>query len=290
MPVEYSDWSALLGFYSEADARSILLGHGVELSKEKTSALLGQIREARAWISTVKGRLGVSPRVDEIPAPHQAYLHDVQNAGVIDDVMKTGVQSWSFGLVELARVHVHQPYINLEYAAKLIEKAPEPDDFGALLRYCLPVGRGPSNQSTSVTFNPAQNTYSVVSENLDLQVVGNTQGEDALGRKFAGFAYGFGLPQMFVVQYRGLFILKNGYHRAYSLLKKGHEAIPCIILKTDDFALTGANRIGLFPAEIILSDKSPIMSDFLTKAAVIIPRLRAKAVLTVHAHAEIVQL
>jgi len=140
-----------------------------------------------------------------------------------------------------------------------------------------------------VMFNSAQNTYSIVSENLDLRVLANVQGETDVKRKFVGFTYGFGLPQIFAVQFRGLLILKNGYHRAYSLLKKGHRAIPCIVLKTDNFALTGANRAGMFPRDILLSDKSPIMSDYLTRAAVTTPRRRMRAVLTIHAGAEIVQ-
>ena len=227
---------------------------------------------------------------DEIPALHRSYLQDLQNTPIIDEVMKPGVRSWSFGLIELANIHIYQPYINLEYAAKLTEEAPEPNDLEALLKYCLPNRLDASDQSVSVAFNPSQNTYSIVSENLGLRVIGGTQAEDELKRKFVGFAFGFGLPQMLVAQYKDLLILKNGYHRAYSLLKKGHKMIPCIVMKTDDFALTGASRPGSFTHELILSDKSPIMSDYLTRVAVKVPRRRIRLVLTVHAGAEIVQL
>lgn len=291
MPPQYCDWSALLGFYGEKAARTILRTLG--LNRDIENEILRQVAEAREYASSIEGRLAVNPTVEPIPETHRSYLADLESTPIIDEVVEVGMRTWSFGLVELEKLHVFQPYMNLEYVGRLIEKAPSPDDSKATLKYCLPIRMEDTsaNEEVSVTFDAAQNTYSIVSENLDLRMIGNSQAEDDFKRKFVGFSYGFGLPQVFVAQFKDLLFLKNGYHRAYSLLKKGHKTIPCIVLKVDSLSQMGVDRSDQYlPSEVILSDRSPILSDYHTRAAVTIPRRRARAVLTIHAGVEVVQL
>jgi hypothetical protein len=290
MPEKYCDWSALLGFYAEKDARKMLLGQSLELSKDRENEILRQIATARDYCSAIQGRLGVNPTVEPIPDAHRAYLNDLENTPIVDEFVQMGIKSWSFELVELQNLHVFQPYMNLEYSAKLVERAPPPGDAAATLKYCLPIRLDPANQNVSISFDPVQNTYSIVSENLDLRMLGSSQAEDDLKRKYVGFSYGFGLPQVFVAELSGLFFLKNGYHRAYSLMKRGHRSIPCIVLKAESLAQVGLNRPDLLPADVILSDRSPTLSDYDSRAAVTIPRRRARAVLMIHGGVEVVQL
>jgi hypothetical protein len=124
-----------------------------------------------------------------------------------------------------------------------------------------------------------------------MRIVGNVQGtDDQTGRSFAGFAYGFGLPQVSVVDYNGIVMVKNGYHRAYSLLQRGHEFMPCLIVTTDMFQGTGANVPGFFPLDLLQSDKSPILNDFNTKAAFAMPRRRMRLMITIHAEVHAVPM
>jgi hypothetical protein len=117
------------------------------------------------------------------------------------------------------------------------------------------------------------------------------QGEDPqTGRRFFGFAYGGGLPQMSVVDYKGLCMIKNGYHRAYALLEKGHKFMPCLILKTDNYQVTGAAGVGFFGFELLLSEQSPIMDDFLSSAAVVYPRRLVRTIVSIHGEVQVVAL
>src|SRR5439155_2629740 len=92
-----------------------------------------------------------------------------------------------------------------------------------------------------VNFNPVTNTFNIVTDNLDFRIVGNVQGQDPQsGRRFFGFALGSGLPQISVAEYKGRYLLKNGYHRAYVLAKAGHERIPVLLVSVNNYADTGA--------------------------------------------------
>ena len=88
---------------------------------------------------------------------------------------------------------------------------------------------------------------------------------------------------MSVVEYKGRYILKNGYHRAYALFRAGHRSLPCLLLHTDNYAMTGAQATGFFPLDTVLSEKPPRLEDFSSPAAVAIPRRLLRMMITVHA-------
>src|SRR5438093_239491 len=89
-----------------------------------------------------------------------------------------------------------------------------------------------------------------------------TQPSGIAARNCFGFAYGGGLPQMSVVEYQGVYMIKNGYHRAYALFERGHKSLPCILLRTDNYNATGAIGPAFFSIDVMMSDRSPLLSDF----------------------------
>jgi hypothetical protein len=66
--------------------------------------------------------------------------------------------------------------------------------------------------------------------------------------------------------------------------------MPCVMLKTDDFARTGMNQSPAFPFSVIASDRPPLMEDFFSEAAVTAQWRRTRTVLTVHAGVEIISV
>jgi hypothetical protein len=77
-------------------------------------------------------------------------------------------------------------------------------------------------------------------------------------------------------RYRGLYFIENGYHRAFALLRKGHKFLPCVLLSTDDPEYLTSFEPSFFQQELLLSDKSPLLSDFDTPAAVLVTRRRVR--------------
>ena len=59
----------------------------------------------------------------------------------------------------------------------------------------------------------------------------------------AGITFGVS-PLLQVVRVNGRCYLRNGFHRAYTLAKKGATYIPCLFLETNNFSLVGAVGAG----------------------------------------------
>jgi hypothetical protein len=287
-PTTLTEAKSLLGFFTEAEAVNVIKSQGIPLEERKEQALTEQIREAIKYVKSLSGRKIVSPEISDI------VPEELGNRGVELQAEPTfqehlaRMSGWSFSWVELEKLHAFQPNINPEYVERLKQRAPAPGDVASLLKFCLPLRSEIPKSPAIGGFNPNANTFTLISENLDFRIVGQVNGEDPIsGRSFFGFAYGSGLPQMSVVEYKGLFMIKNGYHRAYALLKRGHKSLPCLLVRTDNYSLTGAMGPGFFNIDIMMSDRSPLLSDFSSLAAVTYPRRLARVMLTVHAEAQI---
>ncbi len=279
--IHYTDWISLLGFFQEAEAIQYIHSQGVKqitLDEE----WLGRIRISRAEADKISGRLELQPEVKNLEG-YDDRIAKIKGDPTFQEHMM-GMQSASFALVELKSIHCFQTHLNKEYVETLMKTAPESDEFEKTVKFCLPTKDEKSQQEVLTAFNPTTNTFSAIVENLDFRIIGNVQGEDNnTGRKFAGFAYGFGLPQISVVKYKGMILLKNGYHRAFSLFKKGHKFLPCLFLDTNQYQFTGGNLPGFFNMDLVMSNKSPVLSDFNSDIVLIVPRRRQKLVLNVHA-------
>lgn len=285
-PIHYSDWLTLLGFEIEQNALQYIQQSGVKLVQNET--WLPKIRLANTYVSKISYRQKVIPEVKDLENAFQERITKLKSEPTFIEHTQ-GMNFVTFAFVELAKIHCFQKHLNSEYVKSLLQKVPESDDAEGTVKFCLPTKDEMQKTEVITSHNPVTNTLSMVTENLNFRIIGTIGGEDAVTkRNFTGFIYGFGLPQISVVNYNGTFLLRNGYHRAFALFKKGHKFLPCILLSTDSFELTGAHQPGFFSIDLIRSDKSPILSDFDTEAAVLVPRRRNKAMITVHAESQVV--
>lgn len=288
-PLHYVDWLTLVGFMQEEEALNMVKTQNVTnlTSKDEWVRL---IRSAREVAIGASARADPRPEVREIDSKYHDRLSRLE-AEPTFKLHSAGMRSLKFALVELNKIRLFQTMVNQEYVDSLVKRTPEPDDQEATLRFCLPTQSESPKTRMMSSYNPTTNTFSAVSDNLDLRILGNTNGEDPVSHTpVAGFYYGVALPQTTVVDYKGILLLKNGCHRAYALHKKGHEFLPCLLGTTDSFQVTGAQVAGSFPLGTIVSDGGPILSDFDTGAAVLVPRRRVKVVATIHAEVQVVPL
>jgi len=285
--VHYSDWLALFGFFPESEAlRYAQLPN--ENPADASARLSEKLQRAREVVSKITGRASIKPKVRKLGQEHAERVARLQAEPTFNEHL-IGMKSSDFSWVELRKLKAFQPFLNLEYVDRLVESAPEPTDQEGTVAFCLPLRSERLPAEVLTGFNPNSNTFVISSGNLDLRVVGNFASEDqASGRKLVGFAYDFGLPQISVAEYKGGFFVKNGYHRAFALLKKGHEYLPCLTVSTDTFQATGGQLPGFFPVDLILSDQAPLLADFLSGAALKIPRRRFRATVSVHAELQMV--
>ena len=287
-PVVYTEAKSLLGFYSEADASNVIKSQGIPLETRKEQALTEQIREAIKYVRSLSGRRSVSPEVNEIASEDLGTRGTDLRAESTFQEHLVGISDWSFSWIDLDKLHAFQPNVNPDYVERLKQKAPALGDVPGLLKFCLPLRSEIPKTAALSSFNPNTNTFTLISENLDMRIVGQVGGEDPVsGRSFLGFAYGKGLPQMSVVEYKGLYMIKNGYHRAYALLERGHKSFPCLLIRTDNYTKTGAAGPGFFNIDVMMSDRSPLLSDFSSPAAVTYPRRLVRMALSIHAEVQV---
>lgn len=279
--IHYIDWISLIGFFQEAESIQYIHSQGVK-QITPDEEWLGGIRISRAEVDKISGRLELQPEVKNLVG-YDDRISKIKGEPTFQEHMM-GMQSANFALVELKSVHCFQINLNKEYIETLTKAAPEPDELEKTVKFCLPTKDEKPRQEVLTAFNSTTNTFSAIVENLDFRIIGNVQGEDNnTGRKFAGFAYGFGLPQISVVKYKNTILLKNGYHRSFSLLRKGHKILPCLFLDTNQYQFTGGNLPGFFNMDLVMSDKGPVLSDFNSNVALIITRRRQKMVLNIRA-------
>jgi hypothetical protein len=72
-----------------------------------------------------------------------------------------------------------------------------------------------------------------------------------------------GSPFLEVGEYGGRCFLRDGYHRAYALLRANVFQIPAVIVRARTLAELGATQSQFFPEHILLSQHPPRVTDFL---------------------------
>jgi len=290
VPVETTTWRFLLGFYQVEEAVNVVKSLGLPLTPQDESDLRAKATKARLLVESAPVRTKTVPRILDVPEAHHEYLRKLEAESTFPECT-TGMKGWGWRLVELGSLRTFQPSVNWDYVQTLVARAPESSDADAVLKFCLPLAGTGGLQRVVVSFNQVNNTYSIVSEHLDLRIVGQVQGEDqATKRKFFGFATGFGLPTLTVAHYRDMYLLKNGYHRAVALLAKGHRYVPALVVETYSYQMTGAGGSGFFTVDILSSTKPPLLSDFLSQAAIDAQRPKLRTVLTVHGEGQALAL
>ncbi len=290
-PLRVSDWKSLLGFYTEAEAMTIIRSQGIPVDSNKEQALSEQIRMAVEHVRSFRGRRALRPQITEIPAKDiQDRRTKLEDEPTFREHL-AGILEHSLASVEIDKLHAFQPNLNIEYVERLKQRAPSPGDIAGLLKFCLPLHDEVPKSPALGNFNQNSNTFTLTSENLDLRILGSVQGEEPTTRRsFFGFAYGKGLPQMSVVEYQGMYMIKNGYHRAYALLERGHKWFPCILLRTDNYNATGATGVGFFSIDLMMSDRSPLLSDFSSPAAITYPRRLLRVIVSIHAEVQVIPM
>lgn len=287
-PVHYSDWLVLLGFETPQNALQIIQ-QGIPKDFQK-DFWITKIEKANATVNNISNRQDVIPEIKELDSKYNERITTLQKESTFNEYL-LGMKSHRFALVELEKLHCFQKMVNLEFIESLMQQIPVPHDIDETVKFCLPIRDEKPKIPLLMSFNEHTNTIIFVTDNPDSRILGNVQGEDQnSGRNFAGFVYGFGLPLISVVKYKGVYLIKNGYHRAFTLLKKGHKFLPCLLMETDGYQFTGAQAQGFFPIDLITSNKSPMISDLQTDASVVIPRRRNKIAITMHAEVQVIPI
>ncbi|HZH51141.1 MAG TPA: hypothetical protein VEZ16_04585 [Microvirga sp.] len=215
---------------------------------------------------------GIADRITVLDVPRSlAPLVDEVRANAIFrrayDMLPT-----RFAMVELEKLIVAQPHINLTHARRLRARLPTRPSPEEIFRFCHPIDRpGPQINVMSI----GEKRYSLTSESTDLrfrEAVVLRPDQIAGGERFGstgvviGLVVGFSSNFLTAIESEKRLLLHNGHHRAYALLEHGVTHAPCIIqtvTRTDELNLIAGSAVQEMPAFYFRAARPPLLKDFL---------------------------
>jgi len=131
-------------------------------------------------------------------------------------------------------------------------------DLEALAQLALPLADAAPNLDSR--FDETEQRWIITSANPNLRIVGTFSGE--VQPNVMGFGFFFRMLASFVsvAEFRGRYLLRDGYHRSYRLLGAGITAVPAFVRRFDDDDLP-VNGMLLGP-EVYTGPTPPLMADY----------------------------
>jgi hypothetical protein len=276
----------LLAWMNEIQATLSLLGRepapGEDITTQRRTWL-----EAKAALMQRPPYRRSAPVVSKLPASLKPRAVAFQRRP--DAVAALHSLDWNLGIVNLYDLLSYQWNVADQDALKRADSV-DPEDPDALFSFCLPEPDDQINVASRIDQDRMGITLSLRDPNLRIgaPVVADLDPPHAAGERgkrggkrerFVGFPVHFGSPFIKVAEYEGRWILCDGYHRCYALLKRSIRKIPCVFIRARSFEETGAARPAFVPREVLYGDRPPLVADFLDNS--VTATVNRKANLTV---------
>jgi hypothetical protein len=249
---------ALIGWMADAEATAALLGR----APIPTDDLEPYRLAAEAARSAVAGMP---------PRPFNEVVIDDSNPRLSAVLARPEVVAsfpglrWRPATVDLRRILSFQKLIHVDGLDDRLSGCETPD---GLMELCIPTQQ-PAPPSGA--FNDLdQKGFTISSFNPNLRIAGGqlsladvapAPGMPAVRMQAVTILVHTGTSYLQVVEYRGRSFIRDGYHRAAGLLRRGIYEVPCIYIKADAFEQVGMVP-GAFTYEVLFGERPPFLSDF----------------------------
>ena len=251
---------ALIGYFEREDAIAVLNG-GLPTPETDVSALEAKWRRFRDRVQE-KPPLGPADPIVELSESTRALANRVRERPDVKATMSA--LDWSIKLVDLRKpILSYQRIIVTQDAVSRVEAtSTEPD---GLFAVTLPEQEQIELQGG---FDKVQNAFTTSSLNPNLRIGGfsvvESQSPTGTPTRLLGFALTLGSNLVQLAEYRGRWMVRDGYHRLYGLMRRNVKFAPVIVVKARTFEETGAARPGFFSYEVLYGEQPPLLADFLS--------------------------
>lgn len=183
---------------------------------------------------------------------HEAFLRQAGRPDLLAEM--TGL-NWSLGVIDLRCLIAFQRRLSFhpQVAARDI---PAPGDWSGLL--ALSFGSA-QPVVCELSHDASSHTIMLRSSNANVHFRITNRADAPLGVHA-------GSPFFEVACFRERWFLRDGYHRAYALLRKGVFEVPAVIVQAKTIEELGATQPWFFPEEVLFSSSPPFVTDFLDSA------------------------
>lgn len=162
---------------------------------------------------------------------------------------------WSLGVVDLRRLLAFQRRLSFDPTLPPLT-IPTQSDWCGLIKTSF---ASPSPVICDMVHDREKKTVTLQSTNPNMQLRVTSDPETPV----AVYA---GSPFFEVAQYKGRWFLRDGYHRAYNLLRAGIYRLPTVIVHARTLEELGAIHSRFFSEETLLSQRPPFVTDFLDES------------------------
>jgi hypothetical protein len=172
------------------------------------------------------------------------------------------VEGWQVKTADLTSVRAAQPVVHTDHAAERTRDA-RADNPASLARITLPHSRQKELVATVPT--PDGRGWILTCRNPQLRIRGpNSADRDDNGYKTQVFGIETEITNSVVqvARWRGIYVLRDGYHRAYGLLSRGITQVPVLYREFPDNQ-PPVVAAGLFDPTVYSSERAPLLPDYL---------------------------
>jgi hypothetical protein len=256
---------ALLGWLSDKQAKGALTSHRRDL--ELTDEQRRTVADSRAVVAARLKFQATSP----VLGPCPEVLHARRTALYRHERFKAlRDEGWEIAMVDLTRVCVVQHTVLAEADPRI--ESVGAHDLAALADITLPI---PDPQPLSYQVDSQRNVAVLSSFDGNLRVVGFAAQHVPRG-ELMGFIVEVATSYLQVAEVGGRFVLRDGNHRAASLVRRGITHVPALVRTLAQGEDLGVPKSALSPATY-LGERPATVVDYWDPAvsvSVLVPRRR----------------
>jgi hypothetical protein len=167
---------------------------------------------------------------------------------------------WTLGVVDLRHVLAFQRRLVFDPKFEL-PQVPTQENWPALVSFSLGAVRSVAHSIIPHENDGQKMEFSLQSDNPDLQLRPVAGAQPHEMRPFS--LYG-GSPFFEVAEFGRRWFLRDGYHRAYRLLRAGVHHVPVVVIRARTMEELGATQSWFFDEEQLFSPHPPRVMDFLS--------------------------
>jgi hypothetical protein len=208
-----------------------LAAWGVDRYRYRPAVDEQKIRDARTLVRTRPHYRIACPILVELTAEHQSSLNS--HASRPDLLAEVVGLEWSLAIVDISRLLAFQRRLVLNPAAPT-PVIPAANDWEALINFAL---APPKPTPYTLQSEGSAAIITTSDPNLHLRLTAD---------RAAPFIAHAGSPFFEVARYHDRWFLRDGYHRAYSLMQSHICAVPALVIEAKSLADLGAGQPQFF--------------------------------------------
>ena len=217
-----------------------------------TAGQRDRLERARLAVDARAGGVHQQDLVSPPPAVLDEHVSRLRATPAGEQMFREG---YEVALVDLGRVVAFQPHVftdtSLERTADL-----DAHDLAAIAELTLPTAH---EVTLEAQCDPVKQAWMIISPNPNLRVAGPFNG-DVNGLPGFGFVVAAPAPFVQVVRFEGRYILRDGYHRAFGLLRRGITRVPAFL--RDFETVEQLAPPGMLPHAAWLGLRPPLLRDY----------------------------